>query len=1248
MCFLFFACSNSVTSDDEASKAGSNEKTVTVCGEFSLSGAIPREVKNSLENGDGEKNAKNSSRTAIPILDIDAVTWEIVATDDSSPQKTVSTTAVTKNQTTEIYSFSLELTHGNWNITANAKKNNTILLSGTSQNVSVSPSSQTLTLDNIIVSPITGSGATGSVSLDVTVESGVQYANAVIKTQGTSQSENYLSFSDGNKTQTISFDNFSPGNYDLEISFYAGSDATTRKVFFVREIVVVVANMVTNTWSGKYKIFQNGKLKITDSILETQYREFFVKGSGGNIPVSVTASDSNSGSFSQPFLSLQRAFNVIKEQNDKDASKPYTIYIDGTLEGSNAFAFMSVTEAESPLYLTITSLLDTSDSRATLDVKGSGTGEQNKNYALDINSGVNATIKNLNITNSSNSGGGGIGITNANVTIENCIISGNKKNGGIYIYSDVQNGSTQILKDCTIFQNKNNQNKDSGVCVEPEEDSTAILKVSGSTKIGKSADGNTTDNNAIFLPSDVSVKVLDALNDAYINIEPYSASNNLTILQKAGTVSIDEAICQKFHLIDADNFNLKASDDGNSGTLEAKITQKVSSPTYSFSTPNLIQVQCETGSTIYFVKGHETSSSPVAEPTSQSLQYNSSTGITFGEIQQNANVDYRAGINKVRLIAISDDGTKLPSDVVDIDVCWLLFEKQNNQFIVPYQALEKNVTQTVEPPTSQTSLYAKTETGTDKVFDYFCEAIIGGTNTNQYTFGGTINKETVLNVVWKEKNDIATPTISISSNQMTITNNNFFGSYNIYYTTNGTDPREAGALLYYSPVNLTNENVSVIKACAMNTSSLKYSDLATCYVCTVDFNKNSFREIAQYSSMPTSQKLQISDDNKVTVSSPDVTPSIDGGNFEHWSITSDDSQGSFAFGSEYQLPSSVNKITLYAIWNVQTTNIGNLSNLGEEDLTNAVNNLNISEGGSYSFSGNINENVITKIMEKVRDASTGDSSDGQARTGVEILDFSNCTSSSIITLNDTNFLSGSAKVKELYFPNSEVVLDTAFHLNTITCLEKVVIPNVTSIPDSCFSNCTNLKYVSIGGNVSSFGNNSFQNCSQLGSFNIPNTCQSIGSEAFSGCASLTGEIVIPAVCTNIGTGAFSGCSGLTKLEIEAGTQTKTFGERAFQDCSGLTGELVIPSTCENIGSAAFQGCSGLSGVDIQVLSTSQGAFGQGSFNIWASPYVDQKIKVQYQTGDATSPDSNKPSNWHTNWHGLYDNNSINARIEYSN
>ena len=189
-----------------------------------------------------------------------------------------------------------------------------------------------------------------------------------------------------------------------------------------------------------------------------------------------------------------------------------------------------------------------------------------------------------------------------------------------------------------------------------------------------------------------------------------------------------------------------------------------------------------------------------------------------------------------------------------------------------------------------------------------------------------------------------------------------------------------------------------------------------------------------------------------------------------------------------------------------------------------------------------------------------------------------------------------------------------------TRIETIIIENgVTSIGTAVFSECKNLRKVSIPRSVININEAAFKRCQSLTTINLPISITNIGIGAFEGCKSLSSieipkgvrlsgktfanctsltsvilhhgieeicgfggctsltSLEIPNSVTKIGYYAFEGCTSLTSLEIP--NSVTTIGEGAFEGCTSLT-SLEIPNSVTTIGKTAFAGCIGLSSITI--------------------------------------------------------------------
>ena len=165
------------------------------------------------------------------------------------------------------------------------------------------------------------------------------------------------------------------------------------------------------------------------------------------------------------------------------------------------------------------------------------------------------------------------------------------------------------------------------------------------------------------------------------------------------------------------------------------------------------------------------------------------------------------------------------------------------------------------------------------------------------------------------------------------------------------------------------------------------------------------------------------------------------------------------------------------------------------------------------------------------------------------------------------------------------------------------LTNVTvtlAVCDNAFSQCRDLKTITLGNNVTNIGQGAFNGCTGLTSITIPDSVTSIGYLAFSGCTGLT-SVTIPDSVTSIGDNAFSG-SGLTSVTVPVGAD---ISKGCFSNCRELTtivipegvttirqyafegtpiSNIVIPQSVKSMAQSAFSGCTSLSTVNLDWMS----------------------------------------------------------------
>ena len=151
----------------------------------------------------------------------------------------------------------------------------------------------------------------------------------------------------------------------------------------------------------------------------------------------------------------------------------------------------------------------------------------------------------------------------------------------------------------------------------------------------------------------------------------------------------------------------------------------------------------------------------------------------------------------------------------------------------------------------------------------------------------------------------------------------------------------------------------------------------------------------------------------------------------------------------------------------------------------------------------------------------------------------------------------------------------------------VMEDGVTSIGDSAFESCENLKSAVLPSSVELIDHWAFSDCYDLESIIIPEGVEKIGTQAFVYCESLT-RVDIPASVTIIES-AFDYCWNLSTIAVNANNSCFSSADGVLFNkdqttllcCpGGKEGSYAIPNTVVTIGEDAFDGCDKLTAVNI--------------------------------------------------------------------
>ena len=211
-------------------------------------------------------------------------------------------------------------------------------------------------------------------------------------------------------------------------------------------------------------------------------------------------------------------------------------------------------------------------------------------------------------------------------------------------------------------------------------------------------------------------------------------------------------------------------------------------------------------------------------------------------------------------------------------------------------------------------------------------------------------------------------------------------------------------------------------------------------------------------------------------------------------------------------------------------------------------------------------------------------------------------------------------------------------------------PQLTTIGDRAFKNCTSLRHITIPETVTTFGTDVFYNTVNLDiswnstatsfttsdifnrceiasvhigpsvttiptglfrtttvssvTFDASSSLTTVGNSAFRGCTRLS-QITLPSSVTTIGDSAFRG-SGLSSIATPS--NLTSLGPYAFNGCASLTSaSLSSSSTLTSIPDFAFEGCEFLSSVTLPNSITSLGEYAFGASGAILSVVVPASV-----------------------------------------
>lgn len=162
-------------------------------------------------------------------------------------------------------------------------------------------------------------------------------------------------------------------------------------------------------------------------------------------------------------------------------------------------------------------------------------------------------------------------------------------------------------------------------------------------------------------------------------------------------------------------------------------------------------------------------------------------------------------------------------------------------------------------------------------------------------------------------------------------------------------------------------------------------------------------------------------------------------------------------------------------------------------------------------------------------------------------------------------------VTEQSIPTDIVTIDDFVYSQCPDLKAITITGNVKSIGSHAFAYCSNLERVTMLEGVELIGYWAFVNCAKLTDVAIPESVTTIVYEMFKGCEKLK-NVVLPKSITSIESYAFWGCEGMETINIPKGVTS--IGENAFRYCLSLN-EVTIPSSVKTIYDFVFAECENL-------------------------------------------------------------------------
>lgn len=431
-CILIFLLSTFfVSCKDLANSNFETQELYTVSGKI-----LPSDMFSEIEN----------ARTAMPDFQGRTLTYSIEAEKSENFQTGEKIQGSFENDSTNFY---IKLALGKWTLTAKG------ILNG--QTVCVGSKTIELTQEKPVVNGLSiellevYGGGTGTVNLTLNVGSSSKVKSVQADwsfLQGSSApgtSSNTAVFnveSNGNVVinKLSSFPdsiNFPAGAYNLKLYFWSGTyDESTKSsgmlLYTLEEIVNVFSGIETNTWQGNSVYFSESDGKKIISISDDMITNFLKTTLyvGNNSVISTSPSDLNTGTFFDPFATVQKAVDRIVEMESLNHNTSYIIYVSGNVDGGADFSKLNFSLSKNSLLI---DLRKNSSSPTTPTITASNSQVIKMPSVPSASSGTSSD-------------------TNFSLNISGINLSGGSQsvNGSIV---EVPENTTLYLSDCSITEN---------------------------------------------------------------------------------------------------------------------------------------------------------------------------------------------------------------------------------------------------------------------------------------------------------------------------------------------------------------------------------------------------------------------------------------------------------------------------------------------------------------------------------------------------------------------------------------------------------------------------------------------------------------------------------------------------------------------------------------------------------------------------------------------------------------------------